>query len=192
MTRPLAWLGRIAAVALLLVLLGGAYVLGVRPLIATYDQNEAAIIEAQDLLARLRNGAAAEEDLQEKVQEISEQQGLQSYYLMKETDALAAAELQDRVKATVGENGGTIRSIQTLPGEDEGEFRRVTLRMQMTTTTESLLRIVHAFETGQPLLFLDNVDIQSRSTRRTGEQPATEPMLTVNIDLYGYRPPEDL
>jgi general secretion pathway protein M len=189
----MASLRRIAAVALLLLLLGGAYLLGVRPLIATYSQNEAAIVEAQGLLARLRNVAAAEEDLQEKVQVISERQDLQSYYLTKETDALAAADLQDRVKLTVDKNGGTIRSIQTLPGEDDGEFRRVTLRVQMTTTTESVLRIAHAFEAGQPILFLDNVDIQSHSTRRTGEQqPETEPMLTVSLDLYGYRAPEEL
>lgn len=192
MTRSLAWLSRIAAVVLLLLLLGGAYVLGVGPLIATYRQNEADLVEAQDLLSRLRSVAGTEDDLEEKVREIAERQALQSYYLTKETDALAAAELQDRIKVTVGENGGTIRSIQTLLGEDEDEFRRVTLRMQMTTTTEAFLRIIHALETGQPLLFVDNVDIQSRSTRRTGGQPATEPLLTVSLDLYGYRPPEDL
>ncbi|MGH6884441.1 MAG: GspMb/PilO family protein [Hypericibacter sp.] len=51
--------------------------------------------------------------------------------------------------------------------------------------------MVHALETSQPFLFLDNVDIQSRSVRQTDQQ-AAEPILTVSLDLYGYRSPEKL
>jgi general secretion pathway protein M len=189
MTQQLAWLSRLAAVALLFAVLGGGYFLGVSPLIAAYRQNTDSLKEAEDLLARFQVVAAAEDGLQEELREIGERHALQRYYLAKETDALAAAEIQDWIKAAVQEHGGTIRSIQTLPGDDEGELRRVILRMQMTTTTAALFRIAHALETNQPLLFIDNVDIQSRSTRQTGQQH-TEPVLTVSLDVYGYRSPE--
>ena len=107
-------------------------------------------------------------------------------------DLLGRTELQDLAQATIGQNGGTIRSIQTLPGESEGEFRRVALRIHLVTTTPALFRITHSLETGQPLLFLDNVDVQSRSVRQTAEQQPREPMLIVILDLYGYRPAETL
>lgn len=191
MSRPLTWLSRAAAIALLLVLLGSVYFAVMRPVIATYRQNEAALMEAQEMLSRFEQMATSEGDLQRNLEEVGQRQASQGYYLTKATDALAAAELQDRVKTLVKESGGTIRSIQTLPGESEDEFRRVTLRLQMMTSIGALVEIVHALETSQPFLFLDNVDIQSRSVRQTDQQ-TTEPILTVSLDLYGYRSPEKL
>jgi len=191
MTSLLTWLSRVTAVLILLLLTAGAYFLGVMPTIAGYREDAAALAEVQELLAKFQRVAASEEGLEEKLQEIQQRQELQGYYLTQETEALAAADLQARVKAVVKESGGTIRSLQTLSEEVEGDFRRVTLRMQMMTTTESLFRIVYVLETSQPFLFLDNVDIQSRSTRLAGQQENAEPSLTVSFDLYGYRPPGD-
>ena len=192
MSRPLALLGRGSAVALLLGMLAGAYLLGINPLLTAYRANEVAIAEAQRLVGRFDAMAVGESDLQDRVNELAELQASEPYYLTKETDALAAVELQNRVKAAVKENGGTIRSIQPLPGEKEGEFQRVTLRIQITTTIGSLFRIVHVLETTQPFLFLDNVDIKSRQPRVSAEDQTTEPILTVTLDLYGYQPPEAL
>ena len=192
MSRPLALLSRGSAVALLLGMLAGAYLLGINPLLTAYRANEVAIAEAQRLVGRFDAMAVGESDLQDRVNELAELQASEPYYLTKETDALAAVELQNRVKAAVKENGGTIRSIQPLPGEKEGEFQRVTLRIQITTTIGSLFRIVHVLETTQPFLFLDNVDIKSRQPRVSAEDQTTEPILTVTLDLYGYQPPEAL
>lgn len=189
---PLAWLSRGAAVALLLGLLAAAYLLGINPLLTAYRANETAIAEAQGLVGRFDAMALGESDLQDRVKKLAEMQASEPYYLTKETDALAAVELQNRVKAAVKQNGGTIRSIQPLGGEKEGEFQRVTLRIQITTTIGSLFGIVHVLETTQPFLFLDNIDIRSRQSRASAEDQPAEPMLTVTLDLYGYQPPEAL
>ena len=192
MRTPYAWLSRLAAIALLLALPTFAYFAVVQPAVRAYRQNETALSEVRDLLGRMEDAATTQGELQRSLQEIAEREAMHSYYLTKETDALAAAELQDLAQATIGQNGGTIRSIQTLPGESEGEFRRVALRIHLVTTTPALFRITPSGETGQPLLFLDNVDVQSRSVRQTAEQQPREPMLIVILDLYGYRPAETL
>ena len=186
MSRVRAWLQRLLAVALLGLLLAVVYGLGVRPLVNAYSENEAAIAEARDLLAGFEGIAASAGDLQGKLAEVTAWQAVQTFYLTRETDALAAADLQQRVKTTVNDNGGTLRSIQTLPGQKEGDFQRITLRLQMTATTEALFRIAYELETTDPFLFLDRVDIKARASRDAQAEPA----LTVTLDLYGYRPPE--
>jgi hypothetical protein len=192
MIRPLALLSRLLAVVLLLLLVAGAYLVGINPLVTTYRANERAIAEAQALVDRFDVMAVGGDDLQQRVQELTELHASEPYYLTRETDALAAVELQDRVTEAINKNGGTIRSIQPLPTEKEGEFQRVTLRVQITTTIGSLFYIVYELETSQPFLLLDNVDIKSRQPRVGADSQVGEPVLTVTLDLYGYQPPEAL
>ena len=192
MKRQFAWLSRVSAIALLVALLAGAYGLGISPVISSYRANENAIAEAQVLVGRFDAVAAGERELQQRMREFTQLHASEPYYLTKETDALAAVELQNRVKDAIKKNGGTIRSIQSLAAEKEGEFQRVTLRVQVTTTIEPLFRIVYELETTQPFLFLDNVDIKSRPPRVTADNKPVEPTLTVTLDLYGYQPPEAL
>jgi general secretion pathway protein M len=189
MSSSLAWLSRAAALMLLVLALGAAYYLGVGPMIADYRSNGEAIADAQALLERFRHVAGAEGDLRENLAELKKRQASQGYYLAKNTDALAAAALQEHVKGVVQESGGKIRSIQTLPGQDEGNFRRIAIRLQMTMTTESLSRAFYALETSKPFLFLDNVDVQSRLAQPAGAGVA-DPVLVVAVDLYGYRQQE--
>jgi general secretion pathway protein M len=192
MIRPVALLSRMLAVALLAVLLAGIYLAGVRPLVMAYRANEKAIAEAQELVGQFEGAAVSEQDIEQRVQELTALHASEPYYLTRETDALAAVELQDRVTEAINKNGGTIRSIQPLPPEKEGEFQRVTLRVQMTTTITSLFYIVYELETTQPFLFLSNVDIKSRQSRVVADSEAGEPPLTITFDLAGYQPPEEL
>jgi general secretion pathway protein M len=192
MSGPRAWLSRGLAVSLLAGLLAVAYLVGINPLLTAYHANEAAIAEAQRLVRRFNAMAVGEDDLQVRVRELAELHASEPYYLTKETDALAAVEMQNRVQVAVNENGGTIRSIQPLRAEKEGDFQRVTLRIQITATIGSLFGVIHALETTQPFLFLDNVDIKSRQSRASAEGQVTEPTLTVTLELYGYQPPEAL
>jgi general secretion pathway protein M len=192
MIRPVAVLSRLLAVALLALLVAGVYLAGVRPLIATYRANEQAIAEARELVGRFEGAAVGEHDLEQRVQELTELHASEPYYLTRETEALAAVELQDRVRESINKNGGTVRSLQPLPAEKESEFQRVTLRIQMTTTIGSLFYIVYELETTQPFLFLSNVDIKSRQSRVGADEQAEEPTLTVTLELSGYRPPEEL
>jgi general secretion pathway protein M len=192
MIRPFALVSRVLAVALLAALLTGIYLAGVRPLVTRYHANERAIAEARELVGRFEGAAVSEHDLEQKVQELTALHESEPYYLTRETDALAAVELQDRVTEAINKNGGTVRSIQPLPTEKEGEFQRVTLRVQMATTISSLFHIIYELETTQPFLFLTNVDIKSRQSRVVADNEAGEPALTVTFDLAGYQPPEEL
>jgi hypothetical protein len=193
LTTP--WISRLAALLLLAVIAAAGYEFFVAPILAAYADTDQAIADARERLDHFQRLAASQPALAAQMATLVQRQAPHGYYLSGGTDALSAVALQDRLKQVIGANGGTTRSVQPLPGVDEHGFRRVTVRVQLTATTESLFRIVYALESGAPVVFIENIDAQSRAVLRTADRtgakaPPEEPMLTVAFDLYGYLPIE--
>jgi general secretion pathway protein M len=112
-------------------------------------------------------------------------QGSTVGFLASPNESLAAAELQSRLRSTVDAVHGDLRSVQILPARDEGLFRRVSVRGQISATLPALQRVLYQLETATPLLFLDNVDIRARPVR-PGRTSAEAPVLDVRFDLSAY------
>lgn len=184
-----------AAVLLLIVTIAAAYSFIFEPIIIGYGETDRRIEEAREQLSHYQRLAAARPALEKQVQQASARQTSQAYYLSGGTDALAAAGLQDQVNALIQEKSGSLRSIQPMPGIDEQGFRRITLRVQMSATIDALFETLYAFESGTPILFVENLDIQSRVVRRRSNDASVQrvsdaPLLTVGFDLSGYMPIE--
>lgn len=190
------WISRLAALLLLMVSIAAAYVFLAEPIILGHSEADREIEEVRSQLLHYQRLAASRLALVGQVERSAAAQTSQGYYLSGETDALAAARLQDRVNALVEQMGGSLRSIQPMPGVDEDGFRRITLRVQMTARNEAFFEILYALESGTPLLFVENLDIQSRYIRRRSRQGELEevsdaPLLAIGFDLSGYMPSED-
>ncbi|MFQ6017530.1 MAG: type II secretion system protein GspM [Kiloniellaceae bacterium] len=183
------WLSRTAAILLLVGLIVAVYALAVAPLIAAYRTADRAIEQAEALLLRYERIARSREALQAQLEELKARQAAIGIYLSGDTDALAAAELQDIVNATIEPGGGKLRSIQILPAKTVGEFRRVSVRVQMTATIAQFARILYVLEAGKTFLFVDNLDISNRRARRR-KDAAADPTLLIRLDLFGYLRPE--
>lgn len=184
------WLSRAAALLLLVAVLAGAWIWVVEPIAAAYRQTDADLADARDMLQRFERLGAARAALEAQLKAIEERPTTTAYYLEGATDALAAAALQARVTALVESSGASIVSIQTLPTSEEQGLRRVAIRLQMASEIAPLLQILHGLETGVPVLFLDNIELQSYNVPYDDPtQPVVEPQLTVGFDLYGYLPP---
>ena len=185
------WVGRLAALALLAVSLAAVYLLAVAPVLDSYRRTAEEIVETRHLLARYERQAAARSDLEERLTALRELVARQGHYLDGATYAVAAASLQDNVKAIVEGQGGELQSIQTMPSAANDDSRRVAIRVQSLMTVEPLLHTIHRLEAGAPYLFLDNLEIQGRLSRqaRRGEDDDEETELLVWFDLYGFLPP---
>jgi general secretion pathway protein M len=187
------WIGRAAAILLLMAVIGSAYLFVVPPILANYSDNKAAIADARGLLGRYQHLAAARPELEAQIAQLEQGRGAQGTYLTGSTDALAAAELQNRVKGIIDANGGKLRSIQSVAGKADGDFQPVTIRVQLVAPIAALQSTLYQLESTKPYLFLGNVDVSARrARRRTRNAPAetADPQLTVRFDLYGYREPE--
>ena len=191
-TTPL--ISRLAAVLLLITTILAAYTFLAEPIVVSYGETSRQIQEAREQLSRFERAAAMRPALDKQMSEFELQERSRGYYLTGKTDALAAAKLQDQVNALITEKGGTLQSIQPMPGVEEKGLMRITLRVEMIGTTETLFEVMYALESGKPTLFIDDLDIQSRA----GAQPAGDAgggalqaeSLRVAFDLSGYLPKE--
>ncbi len=185
------WVSRLAALALSAGVVFALYVFVAAPIVAGYAETDAAVVQATELLDRYRRIAAGRPALQERLEALKSRQSEIGTYLSGGTDALAGAELQELVNATVARGGGGLRSVQILPVKADGGFRRIGVRVQMTATIAQVLRVLHGFEAGSKLLFVDKLEVSNRRARRRRKQPVEmDPTLLVRLDLFGYLRPE--
>jgi general secretion pathway protein M len=191
MLRPGSLVSRLLAVALLVALPVLGYLLLVAPVVAAYREAGEAIAQAQQLLQSYRERAEQSPQLTQLLAEEEERASSVTGYLAAVDEALAAAELQDRVKGVVEGAGGALRSAQSLkvePVDAVAGVRRAGLKVRFSADIESLAAILYELETGEPYLFVEGLSIREprRQRRRNGDQAEEAPQLDVVVDLYAY------
>lgn len=184
------WVSRTAALSLLVFVIGALYLLIVSPVIEAYRSTNEASREALEQLARYELLSKTNPNRKADLEKLGRQQTQSGVYLAGDTDALAAAGLQEAVGAKIEQNGGKLRSMQILPVKTDGDFKRVSVRVQLTATLESFFRVLYALESGKPYVFIDNLDVKNRQARKAKKDTDEDPELVIRFDLYGYLRPE--
>lgn len=180
---------RAAAVALLFLVLWLAWITVVSPVISAYRETNEQIAFTSERLNRFQGISNNYPALKQQIENLVRQTAKSGIYLAGNTDSLAAANLQEGVSGTIERNGGTLRSVQILPVTDDGDFRKVTVRVQLTATLPELTRILYSLEADKPFVFIDNLDIKNRRARTRNQDQNQNPELVVRFDLYGYLRP---
>lgn len=105
-------------------------------------------------------------------------------YLKGSTAALASAELQDAVKQTIEAQGGRVLSANPLAPKEEAGYRVVAATVMLNVNNVNLRRVLHALESQQPYVFLDNLTIRSHTPAGFRPPPGgQEPDLHVQFDV---------
>lgn len=105
------------------------------------------------------------------------------FFVKGATAALAGAELQDIAKAAIEAGGGRILSSQLLAHKDENGLRQVNATIQMTANIQNLRLILHAMESREPFLFLDNLTVRAQVPSGFKPQAGFEPEMFVQFDV---------
>ena len=181
---------RIAALTLLVAMLLSVYLLIDRIVIGRYEFYQDNISQLQDRLQRYENMLSMREDLEARLQQIKQDTSIDAYYLQQSSSVLAAADLQQRVKSAVENNGGNLISTQILPVDNEGMFSKVAIRVQMTGDTEVLQKTLYDLESARPLLFIDDLQVRGQPIRQRNPNNRNEItlriQLTTQFELSGY------
>lgn len=186
---------RAAALGILALLLWIVYLALAEPVwsaFADYDEN---IDQLQTRLRAYKKNAAELVPLQKQYEQLRRTlPNSQAGYLKGNRASLAAAEMQDLVKRIVAENGGHLTSSQTIPEQKSdkksGEPDRVTIKVQLSGSIQTVQKVFWTLESGSPTVFLDNVYIRSRTgyLARPGQKAVDQ--LDIRFDLYGFMKPE--
>ena len=181
---------RILALALLLgvVLLVCLGILG--PILSVGSGYGERIDEQEFKLQKLRKIAAEKDYWLNRLEEIKKQGETEGRLISRDTAALASADLQTRIKEAVNRAGGELISTQVIPEHKEEQFTRVAVKLRMTGSTQVLRDVLHSFESGHPILFVENLNIRPIRTVQP-QMPGRKPgkvadKLSVDFDVVGY------
>jgi general secretion pathway protein M len=108
--------------------------------------------------------------------------------LQGETAGIAGAALQRLVNDRVGAAGGQASSFQLLPPREFGGTTRLALGFAMRIDMDGLRNVLHIIETGEPLLFVDDIAIRTAENaagQSEGDVPAP---LEVTMQVSGFLP----
>jgi len=181
---------RLAALALLL-LVGGVLILLVdQALVGRYRYYRNALEQYQGQLAQLERIATTEEPVRRLIAKVQQDRNVTAQYLPQSVPALAAAELQQRLKALIEAAGGTLQSIQALPPVEEAGAIKVTISAVMNGDVGGLQKVLYDLESQTPLLFRDNLEVTARVNRPrlpSGRYATyTRIQLNAQFEISGY------
>ena len=156
---------RLAALSLLILIIGLGYVLADRLWMGQYRLYQTNVERLQDRLNNLQRLSTARPALEKAIQTIRDDPRTAAYFLPPAPPALAAADLQQRVKSLVEGAGGSLLSIQVLPAIEEGGVVRVAVSVTGQGDVTALQKTLYGLESQVPLLFVDNLEVTARQFR---------------------------
>lgn len=188
---------RWVALALFLLLMGLVIALVAVPAVLLhrhYDDNIAKLgrqVSTQTAFNALRPR------LTEKL-ELLKTRDVKKLFLKGTSSALALAELQETVRATIDANGGRVMNSSSVQGgtpKEEGPYRQVAATFTLNANNTNLRRVLYALETREPYLFIDSVVIQPQflSGIRPGPgAPETEMFVQLDVRAFALRAKSEL
>lgn len=184
-------LGLLLAVGLL------AYAVLVHPWWTVPMREAGARIELlQQRELRLRMQLQQAPQVAARLQEVRAQQGDRPGFVAEANAELATASLIQRLETAVaqaspGNQSCAITNRSPLTADTRERFVRVVVQARLRCGTPELATVLHSLESGEPRLFVGNLNVLAQSTffsPGTGG-PTSSGGLDVSFDLYGYLSP---
>lgn len=180
------------ALALALLVAAVALVLGLvlAPVLLLHRHYDDAIELWTSRLGTYRRVAAQAPELRLALDAMRAKDG-RRFFLRNTATNLAGAELQELVKGAIESGGGRITTSQSPAPREDGAFRQVVASVQFFATVPNLQRILHAIETREPYLVVENITIRPTNAFR-GFKPAIgqDPEVNVQLDVTAWAMPE--
>ena len=135
------------------------------PLMQWHADRAAAIAGRRELARHMEDLLAEIPDLERRASQEPKLVGADSL-LAGDSDAIAAAALQEKVQAIAAETGATVSSAEILPAQELGGYRRIGIRIALYARTWSgLVRLLQGMEQATPKMLLGELELRAMPTR---------------------------
>src|ERR1700712_473134 len=181
LSLPAGRTGRSLALGLPILTIAALWFGVATPLIEWPGDRTASLIRLSALADRMEVLAAAVPALREQA-EASGGTG-EPALLDGDSDSMASASLQERLQAMFLQAGVQLNSVETVPGEDTGTFRRIRLRISFTASWPVLVALLKDMHVATPLLLVDELQVQP-ALHRISTAPGT---YDVTCSVFAFR-----
>ena len=179
------WASRLGAILLLLGVILLAKEGVIDPILDSVNQSREEIAGAATRLSRIKAIAATKPELEAQAAKMMSDIGQSDAFMRADTEALAGAALQERLRTLTSAQGISLGAIQWAAGKTDSGLGRISVRVQITATLGPLYALLGSVESTMPLLFIDDIDVQATAGGDPG-QAAQDGPLSVTFDCYGY------
>jgi general secretion pathway protein M len=174
--------GKILAASLAVIALGIVWLGGVAPVLDWYASRGAHLAELQARAARERALIDTLPALQKAAAEAAKTPTRS--VLSGATDAIAGAALQEQVQTMATAANAQLTSIETLPAEQVGAYRRIGVRIELNAQLEVIVALLKAVEEAQPSMLVDDIHLTATPS---GPLNKAELPLDASLTVYGFR-----
>jgi general secretion pathway protein M len=193
-TLPDGIAARAVALLLLACVLAALWLAALKPLVDLYNANEQRLAEQSRLIDHLRLTASELPGLHSAA---AQQAELADGKLLIDapSDAVAAADLQSRLRDLVAKSGAAIASAEVLEVEPQETFHRIGVRLAMTGSLALLTTVLKGIDEARPVLVVDDLAVRSTLPSSAGSPsgqsvPSTasdDRRLGITMEIHGFR-----
>jgi hypothetical protein len=154
--------GQILAIGMTLIVAASLWIAIVSPVMDWYQARSAILSDRELLAARMKAIAATVPPLlrQAAMTRSSAPSG-QDIALQAPSDAVAAARLQQHMQDLAQASGIAFSSIETLPAEQQGGYRRISLRVTCSAPWSVFVGLLQKIEDSTPRMLIDGLDLNA-------------------------------
>jgi general secretion pathway protein M len=156
---PTGRTGRLLALGLTSLALTVLWLGIVMPLIAWHSDRTEALAHQEVLTQRMEALAAALPSLQEQAKAVEAGGAGEAALLDGDNDSMASASLQERLQGMFMQAGVQLNSVETLPGDDAGAYRRIGLRISFNASWPVLMTVLKEMHVATPSLLVDELQL---------------------------------
>jgi general secretion pathway protein M len=165
--------GQLLAVALTVICLAALWVAVVSPLISWYEARAQALDDRRLVATRMARIAQSVPALMR-----------QAAALHEAAPAGRDIALEAPSDAVAGAAGLTLSSIETLPAQQQGGYRRISLRVTCSAALPVLVGLLQKLEVSSPRMLIDDVDLDASPDLNRPDGIA----IAANFTVIAFRP----
>lgn len=165
------------------------------PLLGVFYDNQDEIENLTHQLERFRKTAASREQVLSKAAQIKEEIKSATIFSSKDSPALALADMQQKIKATITQAHGELISTQNLVAkqkQNEDSSTKIGINIRFSGRMDSLMNILYEFESARPVMIIENIKITGVRGLRNITTGKINPIdkVDVSMDIVSFLPSE--
>jgi Type II secretion system (T2SS), protein M subtype b len=157
--RPRSMASRALALGLMGLLVAVVWLGAVDSIRRRYDENDHAIADGIGLLAGLKSVIVQGRQVGAE-RSASDLERYRGDFLAGPEDAIIVADLQTRLRSLITARNAELSSARALQPKSRDGLEYLGLALQIRAEMKSIQEVLHAIETGTPLLFVERVDLR--------------------------------
>jgi general secretion pathway protein M len=182
LSLPTGRAGQMLALGLPLLTVGALWLGVAVPLIEWHQDRDAGLARRFELASRMETLVGMVPKLREQAAAAASGSD-EPAVLEGDSDSTASASLQERLQVLFLKAGVQLNSMETVPGEEAGAFRRIRLRISFNASWPVLVALLKDLHVATPVLLVDEVQVQP-ALHRISTAPGT---YDISCSVFAFR-----